>query len=99
VTPVPPKRSNAGLIFAIIAVVLLVGVGGCIALSLADFGDPGTDLTTLRNGCAQGDMSDCDDLFRDSPLASEDELFGSTCGGRSEPLRGGCVAFFGEFAG
>lgn len=49
-----------------------------------DYGsDAGLDL--LWDACAEGDFHACDDLYRYSPLDSQYEAFGDTCGGRNEP--------------
>lgn len=53
---------------------------------LAGDGSYGDDaaLDALWDGCAAGDMTSCDDLYRESPFGSEYEVFGDTCGGRSD---------------
>lgn len=58
--------------------------------------EPSPDLGALRDDCAAGDLSACDDLFTESESGSDDEAFGSSCGGRSlEPLDGACQSTFG----
>jgi hypothetical protein len=68
--------------------------------------DPPVDETTttseeviepsLRDLCGSGDMVACDELFFDSEIGSDDETFGSFCGGlSSEPLSGFCEETFG----
>jgi len=54
--------------------------------------DEGDDeLADLREACADGDFAACDDLWLQSPIGSDDELFGSTCGGVSDvELYGDC---------
>lgn len=42
------------------------------------------DLDALWNACEAGSGSACDDLFLQSPLGSEYEAFGNTCGNRME---------------
>ncbi len=42
-------------------------------------------LDALWDGCEAGDMADCDQLYFDSPIGSEYEEFGDTCGRRREP--------------
>lgn len=49
------------------------------------------DLSWLRTACESGDLSSCDDLFWFSPVGSDDEAFGSTCGNRREPTSGNCA--------
>jgi hypothetical protein len=44
-------------------------------------GDPALD--DLYDACAAGDMQACDDLYRQSPVGSEYESFGDTCGNRT----------------
>ncbi len=41
-------------------------------------------LDSLWDSCEGGDMEACDDLFRDSPVGSDYEDFGDTCGGRTD---------------
>ncbi|MEM9714773.1 MAG: hypothetical protein AAGA17_21310 [Actinomycetota bacterium] len=50
--------------------------------------DPGFDA--LWDECAAGDLSSCDTLWLTTPIGSEYERFGSTCGGISEETRGNC---------
>ncbi len=45
------------------------------------YGDD-AELDALYDACAGGDGQACDDLFFQSPLGSEYEDFGNTCGGR-----------------
>jgi hypothetical protein len=49
------------------------------------YGDDPT-LDALWDACEDGDGQACDDLFFDSPVGSEYEEFGKTCGGRLEGL-------------
>ena len=46
------------------------------------YGDDPT-LDALYDACKAGDGQSCDDLFMDSPVGSEYESFGDTCGGRT----------------
>jgi hypothetical protein len=58
--------------------------------------EPAPDLGDLRDACTAGDMVACDDLFSESELGSDDEAFGSFCGGISAvPLEGACKSTFG----
>lgn len=41
----------------------------------------------LAQGCFDGDMDACDELFRTTPIASVEEAYGETCGGRLEEPR------------
>ncbi|MEM7095083.1 MAG: hypothetical protein AAF567_18940 [Actinomycetota bacterium] len=49
---------------------------------------PGTDaaLDALWNACAGGDAGSCDELYFESPLGSEYERFGFSCGFRTEEI-------------
>ena len=51
-----------------------------IGVSGSSYGDDPV-LDALYDACADGDMTACDDLFWDSPIDSEYEDFGQTCGG------------------
>ena len=54
------------------------------------------DLETLSAGCAAGDHGSCDILYFFTPVGSEEERYGATCGNRrpfDETLR--CVYEFG----
>ena len=102
--PAPPpvrRKSRAGWWLAGIGVVLLLTFGGCMALVFAQGTadpDPGPNLAELTESCDGGDMAACDDLFLESPSGSLDELFGSTCGARTdEEFRGQCEFNFGSF--
>ncbi len=48
-------------------------------------------LNALTEGCANGDLNACDDLYSDSAIDSAYETYGSTCGGRNEEVDGSCV--------
>ena len=58
---------------------------------VAGYGDDAA-LDRLWDRCATGSMSACDDLYRQSPIGSEYQAFGDTCGER-QPLDTGrwCV--------
>ena len=57
-------------------------------------------LDGLWDSCAAGDMVACDDLYWGSPIDSDYEDYGSTCGGLESPTFGGCSTsepmFYGE---
>lgn len=63
------------------------GDGGALALTYGD--DPLLDELWTR--CADGDLASCDDLFLASPMGSEYEAFGATCGSIGEPAGGTCA--------
>jgi serine/threonine-protein kinase PknK len=56
----------------------------------------GTDLelNRLAEDCFDGDISACDDLYSQSPAASDYEDYGSTCAGRAGPQLGSCSDLF-----
>lgn len=64
-----------------------VGGSGFGADSYGD--DPYLD--DLYDGCRAGNMVDCDDLYWDSPVGSDYEQFGRTCGGRGGGGGGFCA--------
>jgi hypothetical protein len=51
------------------------------------YGDYGSDpyLDRLWDECDDGDFISCDDLYDESPIGSEYEYFGDTCGNRNDP--------------
>ena len=53
-----------------------------------DLGDD-PDLDALAQSCFEGDLVACDHLFLQSPVDSDYEAYGDTCGGRQEPGTGG----------
>lgn len=55
--------------------------------------DPALDELTQR--CFEGEMQACDQLYFQSPLGSDYETYGATCGGRKEAEGGSCVATYG----
>ena len=65
-----------------------------------DTGDSGggeQDFGALIEDCVDGDNAACDELYQVTPIGSEEERIGSTCGGRSdEELFGNCVETLGE---
>ena len=93
-----PKKSRTWL-WVLLSVVALLIVGAIVIAVITvnvlnrvadDVGSPSADrygdsveLDALWDACEAGDMASCDDLFRDSPLGSEYEQFGQTCGERT----------------
>ncbi len=85
----PPPRRRTGLIVACV----VAGVLGLVALALVvgalsglvgggrAYGDD-ADLDRLWDACAAGDALSCDDLYLESPVGSEYEEYGDTCGDR-----------------
>ena len=55
--------------------------------SSAVYGEYGSDsyLDRLWDECSAGDFISCDDLYDESPVGSEYEYFGDTCGYRNDP--------------
>jgi hypothetical protein len=64
--------------------------GDCSA-TLDDEEDLGADLDALHDLCEEGDMGACDELYFESPIGSDEEEFGSTCGGRQDETNGDCA--------
>lgn len=63
---------------------------------LGDGGSGGEDFSALVDECEGGDNAACDDLYLQTPVGSEEERIGATCGGRSdEELNGSCEATLG----
>jgi hypothetical protein len=55
------------------------------------------DIEGLIAECEGGSNAACDELWFNTPVGSDEERIGATCGGRSdEELQGGCVATLGE---
>jgi hypothetical protein len=52
-----------------------------------------TFLAPLVAACESGDLTACDDLYLQTPVGSEDESLGSTCGGRAPETFGHCLAW------
>lgn len=64
------------------------GFADCAATQASDdipygLGDD-NDLDELYTGCRDGEFASCDQLWMVSPVGSEYELYGATCGGRVE---------------
>ena len=60
-----------------------------------NYGDD-AELDGLYDSCTAGDFEACDDLYLFSPIGSDYEAYGNSCGGRSsEDLFGNCLAEFG----
>ena len=59
-----------------------------------DLGDD-AELDALAQECFEGDFGACDQLFFDSPIDSDYEAYGDSCGGRNEP-GGLCVTLYGQ---
>lgn len=59
--------------------------------------EPASDeeLQALYDSCATGELADCDQLYLSAPFGSDFEEFGSTCGGTTDPMYGGCTGDFG----
>lgn len=56
--------------------------------------DPEAIFALLRDGCEAGDYVRCDVLFLITPLGSDLEAFGDSCGNRNEPA-GWCADIYG----
>jgi len=55
-------------------------------------------LDSLWDSCSDGDFEACDTLFMDSPVGSEYQDFGDSCGNRNEPA-GYCVDIYSSSGG
>lgn len=52
---------------------------------------------SLADDCFEGDLAACDNLFFQTPLGSDFEAYGTTCGGRLEDeVSGGCETRLGS---
>jgi hypothetical protein len=71
--------------------------GGCVPEDVGPYAygdDPALDA--MWDDCAAGDDAACDELYRVSPVGSEYEEFGDSCGGSSEG--GGCATTQGGWS-
>jgi hypothetical protein len=96
--PSSGSRRTMWVVLGVVGVVVLLGIGAVVVLvqllrgvapELDETG-PGAGgygedavLDALWDACAAEDWEACDDLYRDSPLGSEYEEFGDTCGYRT----------------
>jgi hypothetical protein len=107
----PQKKSKAWLwiLLAVIALLVIGGIVLAVVVvrnignvvdqiddfEIADtYGDDPV-LDSLWDACADGDLEACDTLYFDSPVDSEYEHFGSTCGDTTEERSGSCAASLG----
>jgi hypothetical protein len=69
----------------VVGVVVIFGVGGLILVAVLSIGSGGgsADLGELRVQCTEGNGAACDALYLESPVGSEDEAYGLTCGNRT----------------
>ena len=59
---------------------------------------PDANLQQLSVDCSTGDMQACDDLYAASPVGSDEEYWGGTCGGLYPGAPGGtCVSGVSEY--
>ena len=89
--PSPEQEAVLGQLLLDCAAEFGTGVGGSEATDLGDGPStpaPGTDaaLDALWNACAGGDGEACDTLYLESPVGSDYEDFGFTCGFRTEEI-------------
>lgn len=57
------------------------------------------NFEALADECFEGDLAACDDLFFQTPIGSDFEEYGTTCGGRlDEGVSGGCESELGSVA-
>jgi hypothetical protein len=102
--PYARSSGTSRAVIVVVALVVGVALVGGLVLLIARAGgdddfqapdpppaatpDQGAELTALAQDCYEGSMEACDDVFRDSPLGSELEDYGNTCGGRMPEPRG-----------
>jgi hypothetical protein len=82
-----PRRSYAwvwGLVGSLVVMAVIVVGGGIWLLTSGpqSYGDDAR-LDRMWDACDRGNMRACDRLYAESPLFSDYEEFGLTCGGRS----------------
>lgn len=101
----PPGRGSragaiAGIVLAVIvAVVVVIALYTFTTSRLNGSGSSGAAhtygddsyLDGLWDACEQGDGEACDDLYLESPVGSDYEHFGDTCGERIAPQTRWCV--------
>jgi len=92
--------------------ICVASTGSTVDVSFEDNGDDfllgsgdgtsgGDDTSTIEfagliSACQEGDLASCDELYRTTPVGSEAEEIGATCGGRSDtPLNGSCESELG----
>jgi hypothetical protein len=88
--PLPPGISRASYgwvwgVAGVLALSLVAAVGLGVLLMTGGPQTYGDDprLDALYDACERGSMRACDRLFEESPLFSEYEEFGLSCGGRT----------------
>jgi hypothetical protein len=103
----PPAKKSHTVLWIVLGVVGLLIVLAVVAVlvifnrvrdEIAEFGDYGSNerFDQLWDRCADEDWAACDELFNDSPIGSEYEDFGDTCGNRQAGGTGVyCVESFG----
>ncbi|MFQ5558151.1 MAG: hypothetical protein ACE5GB_11675 [Acidimicrobiales bacterium] len=91
---IPPAAQNA--ITSCLAGAALDDTGGGDTLTggADGYGDDPT-LDALYDECAAGDGEACDSLYFQSPIGSEYETYGNTCGERFEESPGLCAVAMG----
>jgi len=68
---------------------------GAPSVTLDDL-DPSDPLYELAERCDAGDDAACDELYRQSPIGSDFEEFGRTCGGRRPSVAVACAETTGD---
>jgi hypothetical protein len=98
-------KGLGGIIALAVASVLLVGGMAVFLVATQDGTEQGdvtfdddvdddredADLRALHDACDDGDMAACDELYFEAPIGSDEEEFGSTCGGRRDDTNGDCA--------
>lgn len=55
----------------------------------------GANVAQLTDECLGGDMASCDNLYLETPVGSEGESIGETCGNRNDPAPNQCEVIHG----
>ncbi|MGC5627619.1 hypothetical protein ACPYO6_05155 [Georgenia sp. Z1344] len=87
------RRTTAVVAGVCLLLVLVMTVGAALLVgprSPAEYGD-WLPLDRLWDDCAAGDGAACDELFVESPMQSDYERFGSSCGDRFPGATRACV--------
>ncbi|HLS72639.1 MAG TPA: hypothetical protein VK046_02640 [Actinomycetaceae bacterium] len=86
----PPARNTGVIVAIVVGAVVVLGVLAFAAATVfgvlggGSYGDD-PELDRLYDACAAGDGWSCDELYWQSPINSEYEEFGDTCGFRFPP--------------
>ena len=65
------------------------GYAGCLAIHVFGYGDD-PELDQLYDWCKEGDLGECDNLYRAAPYGTDYRHFGETCGATRPNVYGSC---------